>query len=157
MRGRRFARLIAGLTTIAAATQAQGQLVQISGLSDNAFGTVTSFAADLRMSQSVCAFSGVLGGRYTVGAVGSGAAGAFTLANGTARLPYEVQWSSSAGQTSGTNLTPGVPLTGQTMLLGCPLLQANSASLTVILRAAALSTATAGNYSGTLTIILSAN
>lgn len=154
MRGRLLAGLIAGL---AAASAAQGQAVQVSGLSDIAFGTINSFAADRTQSQSICAYSGVLGGRYTVGAVGSGAGGAFTLANGTARLPYEVQWSTSSGQTSGTNLVAGVPLAGQTMLLSCPILQTTNASLIVILRATDLSTATAGAYTGTLTIILAAN
>lgn len=139
------------------ASQASGQSVLVTGLSDIGFGTITSFGADRTQSQSLCAFSGLLGGRYTVAASGSGTAGAFTLANGASQLPYEVQWSTSSGQTSGTNLTAGVPLTGQTMLLGCPILQTSNASLTVVLRAAALSAATAGAYTGTLTIILSAN
>ena len=157
MGGRRLVRLIAGIAAFAAASAASGQAVLVSGLSDIGFGTITSFGADRTQSQSICAYSGLLGGRYTVAATGSGAAGAFTLANGAARLPYEVQWSTSSGQTSGTNLSPGVPLGGQTMLLSCPILQTTNASLTVVLRAAALSSATAGAYTGTLTIILSAN
>ncbi|MBW6526471.1 hypothetical protein KZ813_06420 [Sphingomonas sp. RHCKR7] len=147
----------AALALAAAATPAGAQSVQVSGLSDVAFGTITGFGADLVRSQSICAYSGLLGGRYTVTASGSGAGGAFTLSNGAAVLPYEVQWSNSAGQSSGTGLTANVPLAGQTMLLSCPVLQATNTSLIVILRAASLSTATAGNFTGTLTVILSAN
>ena len=43
------------------------------------------------------------------------------------------------------------------MLLSCPVLQSTNASLIVILRGVALSEAQAGNYNGTLTVILSAN
>jgi hypothetical protein len=157
MGGRSFVRLIAGIAAIAGASAASGQSVQITGLTDIGFGAITNVGADRIQSQSVCAFSGLLSNRYTIAASGSGPANAFTLANGSAQLPYEVQWSTASGQNSGTNLSPGVPLTGQTMLLGCPILQTTNASLIVVLRAAALSSATAGAYTGTLTIILSAN
>ncbi|MBB3472913.1 spore coat protein U domain-containing protein [Sphingomonas sp. BK345] len=147
----------AALSLVAVASPSVAQNVQVNGLSDVSFGSISGFGADLTRSQSICAFSGLLGGRYTVTASGSGTGGAFTLANGAARLPYEVQWSTSAGQTSGTNLAANVPLAGQTMLLSCPVLQTTNASLIVILRSTALSAATAGSYSGTLTVILSAN
>jgi hypothetical protein len=150
------AALALGLSA-AGATPAAAQAVQVSGLSDVAFGPIASFATDQVRSQSVCAFSGLLGGRYTVTARGSGSGGAFTLASGAATIPYEVQWNAAAGQTSGTSLTANNPLGGQTMLLSCPVLQTVNASLIVILRSAALSVATAGDYTGTLTVILSAN
>lgn len=153
---RRLARA-AALALAAQTVPAAAQAVQVSGLSDVAFGTITGFGSDLVRSQSICAFSGLTGGRYTVTASGSGAGGAFTLANGTRTLPYEVQWNTAAGQSSGTGLTANVPLTGQTMLLSCPVLQATNTSLIVILRATSLRTATAGNFSGTLTVLLSAN
>ncbi|WEK00068.1 MAG: hypothetical protein P0Y59_24770 [Candidatus Sphingomonas phytovorans] len=133
---------------------AAAQSVQITHLSDLAFGTITNVGVDQLQSESVCAYSGILGGRYTVTASGSGASGAFTLANGSSLLPYEVQWSATSGQTSGTNLTSGAALAGQTTLLSCPILQTSNASLIVILRAASLSAATAGGYGGTLTIVL---
>jgi hypothetical protein len=149
--------LATAMTLIALAAPTAAQNVQVSGLSDVSFGAITGFGADLVRSQSICAYSGLLGGRYTVTASGSGTGGAFTLSNGAARLPYEVQWSTSAGQSSGTNLSANSPQSGQTMLLSCPVLQATNASLIVILRSTALSSATAGNYSGTLTVILSAD
>ena len=154
---RKLAKLLVGFAVSMAASGAQGQAVRISGLSDLDFGMITDVAPDRTLGESICAFSGLLGGRYSVTASGSGAGGAFTLANGAATLPYEVQWSTTAGRTSGTNLAPGVALTGQTMLLSCPVLQTANASLIVILRSGSLSVATAGDYSGTLTIILSAS
>ena len=154
----RLAILLAlGLASPCVTMPAAAQGVQISNLSDMGFGLVTDIGSDQVQAQSVCAFSGLLGGRYTVTASGSGAGGAFTLSNGSATLPYEVQWSSSAGQVSGTNLVAGRPLPGQTMLLSCPVLQATNASLIVILRGIALSAARSGSYTGTLTVILSAN
>ncbi len=147
----------AALALVAVAAPAAAQSVQVSGLTDVAFGTIGAFGTDLVRSQSLCAFSGLLGGRYAVTASGSGAGGAFTLSNGAAALPYEVQWSTAAGQSAGTSLTANVPLSGQTMLLSCPVLQTTNTSLIVILRAANLGVATAGNYSGTLTVILAAN
>ncbi|WP_420144657.1 hypothetical protein [Sphingobium sp.] len=131
--------------------------VQITGLSDVSFGSISTLSADQVRAQSVCAYSGLLGGRYSVTAAGSGTGGAFTLANGSALLPYEVQWTGTANQTSGTNLTANVPLSGQTMPLNCLLGQVTDASLIVILRGTALSAAQSGSYSGTLTIILAAN
>lgn len=140
-----------------AAAQIFQNLVQISKLSDVAFGTIANIQSDQVQSQSACAFSGLLGGRYSISASGSGRGGAFTLANGSATLPYEVQWSTTAGQTSGTALTPGASLTGQTMLLSCPLLATTNSSLIVILRGTSLGSATAGSYNGSLTLILAAN
>ena len=151
-------RIIAVVLALAALTMPAGataQNVQINQLSDVRFGTITAVGSDQTLSQSVCAYSGLLGGRYAITATGSGAGNAFTLANGSAVLRYEVQWSTSAGQTSGTNLVSGVALGGQTVLLSCPTLATTNSSLIVILRATALSVATAGDYTGTLTVILS--
>jgi hypothetical protein len=151
----RWGVIAAGL--LAATPPADAQAVQISGLVDVDFGALPMTGADQVKSQSVCAYSGLLGGRYTVTATGSGAGGAFTLANGGATMPYEVQWSGSTGQTSGTNLVAGSALTGQTMLLTCPLVGATDASLILLIRGSAIVSARAGNYNGTLTIILAAN
>ena len=150
--------LLATVLLAARPVPACAQNVQITQLSDVSFGTISNVGIDQIQSQSVCAYSGLLGGRYTLTATGSGAGGAFTLANGASVLPYEVQWNgSAAGQSSGTNLVSGAALTGQTALLSCPILQVTNSSQIIIRRAAPLTTATAGNYSGTLTIMLAAN
>lgn len=162
---RRASRVLAAVAVVAAplvaappaAAQIFQNLVQISKLSDVGFGTISNIQSDQVRSQSVCAFSGLLGGGYNISASGSGSGGAFTLSNGSTTLPYEVQWSTTAGQTSGTALTAGATLSGQTMVLSCPVFQTTNASLIVILRGTALGSATAGNYNGSLTLILSAN
>ena len=154
LRARRFGRWAAAAAFAALPSVASAQ-VQINALSDLAFGSLPTTGADQTQTESVCAVSGLLGGRYSVTATGS-ASGAFALANGSNLLPYEVQWASSGGQSSGTNLTAGSTLTGQTApLLNCAL--GASATLIVIIRGTQIVKAAAGSYSGTLTIILSAS
>ncbi len=149
---------IAAALAIASGTAADAQGVLISNLNDIAFGTLPTTGVDQVKSQSVCAFSGILGGRYSVTATGSGSGGAFAITSGGGAIPYEVQWNGSlSGQTSGTNLTSGTALGGQTMALSCPIVGATDASLIVVIRGSEIVKATAGNYNGTLTIILSAN
>lgn len=141
--------------------QVQAQNVRVTDLADVAFGTIANFNSDLTNSQSICAYSSATNRRYSVTARGSGAGGAFTLASGSRTLAYEVQWSSSADQTSGTPLSPNVALTGQTssavFLSNCFFNYTATASLITILRASAVSSATAGSYSGTLTVMLAPN
>lgn len=138
---------------------AAAQRVRLTKLGDVTFGAVSTTASDLSNAQSVCVYVQSLSGRYNVRATGSGAAGAFTLAGSGAPMPYEVQWNGSANQTSGTALVAGQALTGLTAVAvdeTCTLLIASTASLVVLLRAAALGQATAGSYTGTLTLIVAA-
>lgn len=140
--------------------QVSAQQVQISELTDVAFGTIANMSSDISLSQTVCAYSNALTSNYTVRLTGSGVGGALTLSNGAATMPYDVQWNSSAGQTSGTQLVGGVPQSGFVstgVLPGCTFGLTRSGSLTVILRAAALSAAHAGSYTGTLTVLISPN
>ena len=131
--------------------------VRLTGLSDVGFGTIANLGTDALNAQSVCAYSNSPTNGYRVTATGSGTGNAFTLASGGRRLAYEVQWSQQAGQTTGTQLTAGVPLTG---LISTATQQAcnagpiTSASLIIVARASQLSTATAGAYSGTLTLLI---
>lgn len=159
MRRHRHGRAIA-LPAIAALiaampVEAPAQML-LTRLSDMTFGALPTTGADQTQSESVCATSGVVGGYYSVTATGSGSGGAFALANGSAALPYDVQWSSTPGQSSGTALTAGSPLSGQTTaLLNCTLTL--TASLIVVIRGVQIVKATAGSYSGTLTITISPN
>ena len=111
-------------------------------------------------SQNVCVFSSTRHGGYRVTGRGSGAGSAFTLSAGGALspLPYEVQWSSSAGASSGTTLSPGVGLTGQTSgatSQTCALGPTATASLIVVLHASDLQGAASGlPYSGTLSLTI---
>lgn len=143
--------------TLAAATPAAAA-VTLDHTSDMAFGTIGNITADRSLAESVCA-GGLLGGTYSVTATGSGTGGAFTMAGGSAgTLAYEVQWATSANQTSGMPLTANQPLGGlSAAALNCTLGLVNNASLIVILRGTALSGATADTYSGTLSIMLAPN
>lgn len=130
--------------------------VQISGLSDIAFGTVDPAIA-ASSAQDVCVWSNTAGRGYTITATGSGASNAFTLTDGSTTLGYAVQWAGSSGQSSGTALTTGSALGGLTSTATNPTCSAGpaaTATLVVNVSAAALQAANAGTYNGTLTLIV---
>lgn len=140
--------------------QAGAQLAQarISGLSDMAFGQIGTFSSDVTRSETVCAYSSGFLLQYHVTATGDGPG--FALKGSTGgTLPYEVQWNAAANATSGTPMTSGTPLTGQTaaLLADSTCLLTSSGSFTVIIRSAALTAARAGDYTGTITILLAPN
>ena len=130
---------------------------RLSGLSDVAFGLITA-TTDQSSSQSVCAYSSSATGGYSVTALGSGTGGAFTLASPAANMPYDVLWSDTASQTGGTALVAGVAQPGFTSLASqqscCGSSVPTSASLTVVIRSASLTSAGAGDYTGTLQITI---
>ena len=139
---------------------AYAQQVRISKLTDVAFGTIGNFTTDLINAQNVCLFNNKGLNTYNITATGNGASGAFTLSAGSNKLAYEVQWSASSGQTTGTALMAGVTLTNLTdtaTISDCSSGPATTASLITILRTAQIGAATAGFYSGTLTLLVAAN
>jgi hypothetical protein len=109
-------------------------------------------------AQNVCVWSNTATKAYTITATGSGTANAFTLTNGTATVPYSVQWASSTGQTSGTALSTGTAsssLTSAATQQICSTGPTASASLIVGMSTADLGTMTAGSsYTGTLTLLV---
>ena len=132
--------------------------VRISGLSDVTFSNVDP-SSNASNAQNVCVWSNTSTRGYTVTATGSGSANAFTLASGALpAVPYTVQWASSSGQTSGTSLTAGSVLTGQTSTAtnqDCSAGPAASASLVVAIGSSTLQSMTAGvTYNGTLTLVV---
>jgi hypothetical protein len=143
--------LLAGAET---ASFAQATRARITDLSDVAFGPLSG-VGDAYLSQSVCAFS--TNGGYFVTASGSGSGGAFTLASGANSLPFEVMWAASPGQTTGTALAAGVAssvFASSATQHSCNSGPPSSASLIVVVRANAVSSARAGAYQGTLTVVL---
>jgi hypothetical protein len=131
--------------------------VRLTGLSDVGFGTLANLAADALRSQSLCLYADTPTNGYSITAIGSGSGSAFELNSGARTLPFDVAWNSVAGQSSGAQLSPNVPLTGQTSTATqqtCNNGPATSASLIVVLRSTALSNAMAGTYAGTLTLIV---
>jgi hypothetical protein len=156
-------RLIGVLATIGALMltggAADAQQARLTKLTDVAFGALSSTASDVSNNQNVCAYAISLSGLYSIRASGSGTGGALTLSSGGAAMPYEVQWAASPNQSSGTALPANTTVSGFADGLvndTCSLINTASASLIVILRTAALSGATAGSYSGTLTLVIAA-
>jgi len=149
--------VLAGLGLCGAPAHAQSNNVRVTGLSDVAFGSITNFGADSVRTENVCAFANTATNGYRITANGSGSGGAFTLASGARTLPYDVQWNQLSGQSSGTQLSPNVALTGQVSTAtqqACNSGPASSGSLIVIVRSSAVSSATAGTYSGNLTLLI---
>lgn len=140
---------------------AQAQNVRITKLSDVAFGSIANFSIDQTSSQSICVYTSPLGTLYQVTATGDGAGGAFTLLSGGSTMPYEVQWAAIAGQTTGTSLTAGLPLSNQATVAEHHLCNgsgpATSASLITVLRSATVGSARSGSYTGVLTLLIAPN
>ena len=133
--------------------------VRITNLGDIAFGTIANLSTDAVQSESLCVYANTATNGYNVRAFGSGSGGAFALSSGSGSLPFDVQWSAAAGQSNGVQLTPNVALSGQVTSATqqtCNAGPATSASLIVILRTAALSSAEAGSYNGSLTLVIGA-
>lgn len=158
-----LASFLTGITGLAAAVllpgDASAERIRVTGLRDADFGLVSTFGSDQRRSQNVCVY--VTGSRqtYSIVALGDGSGGGFSLANGAAVLPFNVEWTATPGASSGTLLNPSTPLVNQYSSASnqtCRSGPAASATLTVILRASDLAEARQGTYSGTLTLIVSA-
>ena len=139
---------------------AQAQSVRINRLSDVAFGTISNFTIDQRISQNICVFTTPLGTLYRVTATGSGTGGGFSLVSGASTMAYEVEWAATTGQTTGTSLTSGVALTNLTTAAttsGCNSIPTRSASLIIVLRTAVIGAAKSGSYTGVLTLLVAPN
>lgn len=146
--------------TVAWGNPAAAQQVRIRQLTDIPFGVIGNSPVDTVLTDNLCVYSTATSGRYTITAKGSGASSAFTLASGANVLPYEVQWAFSSGSTSGTALSPNVALVGTTTNRTnstCNLAASLTATLVVVLRANTQQSAAAGNYTGTLTLIVAPN
>ena len=155
--GRSAAFALAAALLAAGQAQAQSNNVRITKLSDVAFGSLANLGVDATSAQSICVFAHTGSSGYRVTATGSAPGGAFALSSGASLLAYDVQWSASAGQTSGTQLSPNATLTGLSSSATqqtCNNGPATSASLIVVLRSVELTSATAGSYTGTLTLLI---
>jgi hypothetical protein len=131
---------------------------QITGLTDVTFTAVDPGTAATQ-PQSNCVWSNTSTKGYSITATGSGTAGAFTLANAGATVPYSVQWAQSSGQSSGTALTAGTALPGQISTAAnptCSTSPTTTSSLVVGIAPTNLQSMVAGaSYTGTLTLLVS--
>ena len=152
-----LALLLPVVAACASPAAAQSNNVRITNLSDATFGPIGNLETDAVASQSLCLYANTALNGYRITASGSGAGGSFELSSAAGALGYDVQWNSTPGQSTGSQLQPNVPLTGQVSNATQQRCNAGppvSASLIVILRSAALSSATAGSYTGTLTLVV---
>lgn len=143
-----------GSVTITASVPARAR---ISNLNDVSFVNQDPASA-ASSAQNVCVWSNTATKAYTITASGSGSGNAFTLTNGTATVPYGVEWAASTGQTSGTVLNTGTvsgSITSTATHQTCASGPSASASLIVKMTAADLGSMAAGsNYTGTLTLLI---
>lgn len=146
------------LLWLASPSAAQSNNVRLTKLSDVEFGSLANLGVDATQSQNICVFAHTATNGYRITAVGSAPGSAFALVSGTGdQLAYEVQWNAAAGQSSGAQLSPSSPLTGLVTTAthqSCNNGPATTASLILVLRSTALSSARAGSYSGTLTLVI---
>ncbi len=160
--------MVAGSTAFAATQGSQGATstgdltitavvthqVQISDLDD----MTVDYAgwdgiADLKTTESVCVWSNANGGHYNITATGSGGSGAFEITGGAGTLPYTVDWTGGGAATTLTTGTVAAGMTGANHGVDCTA-GGNTATLDVTLAAVNLSTAAAGTYAGTLTLLV---
>lgn len=128
--------------------------IRISDIADLALGTFNG-VSDLVQSDSVCVYknSGLL---YGITASGNGAAGAFTLSDGTRTVPYSVTWQDNVGTVT---LASGVQANARgnavTTSSTCNSGASNNATFTVrVLKADLLNAMQAGTYTGVLTLMV---
>ena len=136
--------------------------VDITNLSDVTFtdadlGPVLNTANQATKASNVCVWSNNADKSYYITASGSGASSAFTLANSTNPvIPYQVYWSATSGQTTGTQLTAAAKsakLTSTATLPTCG--GGTSASLVVGIQGTDANTMLAStSYTGTLTLLV---
>jgi hypothetical protein len=138
---------------------------KISNLSDLTLASWVNGDGDVTLTNDVCVYSSKANGGYTIKASGSGASSAYTLANGSNLIPYNVTWNSGgvgALANTGTALaanTTSSPLThaardSSTCTGATP---GPTARLVVGMLATDLDSAVDGSYDGTLTLLVTPN
>jgi|GEM_PF-811099 len=134
----------------------------ISDLNDLTVASWVTGGGTQVLTDDVCVYSTRPSGGYTIRATGSGAASAFTLANGANLLAYTVIWNSGgvgALANTGTALTNNV--TSATLTKAARdsstcigTVPGPTARLVVTILATALDAAVDGTYTGTLTLLI---
>ena len=134
--------------------------VKISGLQDLQLAAWEANNGDVVLSEDFCVYSTRAQGGYKVNAQGSGAANAFSLANGANSLPYSLKWNDGG---AGALSDPTVALTPNSLsaaFQGASTVSpectgGDTARLEVRVTAAQMASAVDGEYAGTLTLIVS--
>jgi hypothetical protein len=91
---------------------------------------------------------------YRVTITGSGSGGSFTLQNNSGdSINYSVEWANQTGQTTGSFVSSGLPITGLASSTSSDC-QSSNASLIVKITEAELQSALSGVHSGTLSVLV---
>jgi hypothetical protein len=142
--------LLCNLLLFFLVTSAEAQTVRISGVGDLNLGTWMG-SGNLNSQDTLCVYN--LGNaNYKIRATGSGAASAFTMAGGGNDLAYEVYFQDSGAFVQLTSGSYSDFTDANTVADDCG--GVDNATLKVVATSAALSSVPAGNYSGTLTLLL---
>jgi hypothetical protein len=145
---------LACIIALTAAPPLQAQ-VMIAGLSDLALGQWNG-SSDLEGEVEHCVLGGP-GGRFSIQATGDGPGNSFALLNSAATLPYLVAYNDGGGW---SQLVSGTPLGGQrgsqnaNQFRRCLDGSQPAQSVRVRVLAQELGAAIAGEYSGTLTLLV---
>ncbi len=151
-----------GTVTINASVAARVNLTNLADVTfaDADLGPIANTASQATKAQNVCVWSNNSDKSYYITASGSGTANAFTLANSTNPVvPYEVYWSASSGQTTGTQLTTA---TKSAKLISTATAPACGGGTTASLIVGIIGTdvtpmLAATTYTGTLTLLVAPN
>ncbi|NDC38470.1 MAG: hypothetical protein EBZ48_10510 [Proteobacteria bacterium] len=138
------------LTALANPLESQAQSVRISNLHDLDLGVWTG-SGDLEDEDPVCIYSTT--GDYRIRASGTGAAGAFSLSMTGSAVTYETHFKEAGGSFVSLTANSWSNFSGaDSSSSNCNGL--TNATVKVIARASSLSGARAGNYGGTLTLLV---
>lgn len=132
--------------------------VMISKMDDLAFGTWTA-SGDMAQDDDVCVYTSDATGRYKVTLTGNGPSGEFQVDDGNSNIAsYQVWWNDEKGTVNGVQVSSGTALASQTTACtsnsSCSGCGSNSANFKVKFTSAELSSAIAGSYTGTLSIVV---
>lgn len=128
--------------------------VRISNLGDILLGTFAG--TDATGSSAACIYRNSAT-TYQITASGDGTANAFTLSDGTGTVPYSVTYADASA--TPVSVASGIALTGQDGAdtdVDCAV-TGNNASIGVTVSAADAAALPAGNYTGTLTLVVAPN
>lgn len=127
-------------------------LVRISNLSDFAFGSWSGTGSPTA-TDSICIYDTAANPTYRLRFRGSGSGFAFTMTNGATTVAYGVEYRGSTGSfvtvTANADATYGNAHSSSSTCGGVP-----NGSIRVTIPEANLQAVPAGNYTGTITILL---
>ncbi len=125
--------------------------VRISGLTDINLGTFAG--VDAVGTSAACVYRNGTG-NYNLTASGDGAAGAFTLTDGTNTVAYSVTYDDGTGATTATTGAVLSGLTGADAASDTCAVTGNNGTIEVTVAAAAAAGLPAATYAGTLTLLV---